>query len=171
MSVLSENDRAQLRKMIEHNGGMEDNTAKIRENNHSGEIRRCIKHIADFKRANPTLLKEDKPRFEEEVLREAGFLFFHYMPIYNLVLKQEDLSVLDALLDVLQSIESGDLDQNEGSYLVGKRLKELYIDTLLRNTGDAAEEPTAPAEARPITWAQFKTSGTSSWAEFKASNS
>jgi hypothetical protein len=157
MSILSEHDRMQLKNMIQHNGGMEDNTSKIRENNHSGEIRRCIQYISDYKRAHPTLLKEDKVKFEEEVLAEAGFLFFHYMDIYNLVLKQDDLSVLGNLLSVLEKIELGVCDQNEGSYLVGKLLKEIYIDTLLRNTqDDGAGQANERKEAKPITWAQFK---------------
>jgi hypothetical protein len=161
MSIISEHDRMQLKKMIAHNGGMEDNTSKIRENNHSGEIRRCIQYISDYKRAHPTLLKEDKIKFEEEVLKEAGFLFFHYMDIYNLVLKQDDLSVLDNLINVLENIENGVCDQNEGSYLVGKLLKEIYIDTWLRKTSSQDDEDTTAAskvkEAKEITWAQFKT--------------
>ena len=32
----------------------------------------------------------------------------------------------------LQAIEEGEIDQHEGSYEVGKLLKELYIDSALR---------------------------------------
>ena len=153
--ILSDRDRAQLRNMVQHNGGMEDNTSKIRELNHSGEIRRCIQHILAYKRQFPNLLKEDKVQFEEEVLKEAGFLFFHYMEIYNLVLKQDDLTILNHLLGVLERIENGECDQNEGSFLVGKLLKELYIDTMVRNTS-AGEEASPVRTPKPISWREYK---------------
>jgi hypothetical protein len=154
MSILSDHDRKQLQQMMQHNGDMEDNTLKIRESQHSGEIRRCIQHIAEYKRLHPTLLKENKTQFEEEVLREASFLFYHYMPIYNLVLKQDDLTVLTSLLDVLEKIEQGKYDESEGSYIVGKLLKEMYIDTVLRETS----APSAPprAQGKTITWSEYK---------------
>lgn len=155
MSILSDHDRRQLQQMMEHNGGSEDHTFKIRENQHSGEIRRCIQHIAEYKRQHPTLLKENKTQFEEEVLKEASFLFYHYMPIYNLVLKQDDLTVLTALIDVLEKIEQGKYDESEGSYIVGTLLKEIYIDTVLRETSSA---PSAPprAQGKVITWGEYK---------------
>ena len=46
--MLSDSDRFQLKKMIEANG-VEDQTAKIRENQHSAEIRRCIQCIVTHK--------------------------------------------------------------------------------------------------------------------------
>ena len=36
------------------------------------------------------------------------------------------------LLMILKRIEDGELDQHEGSYEVGKILKELYVDSALR---------------------------------------
>lgn len=151
MSILSDHDRFQLRKMVEaHN--VEDNTDKIRNNKHSAEIRRCIQHITDLKIANPDFSKE---QLEEEVLKEAGFLFFHYFDIYNLVMKQTDLAVLHKLLDVLHNIENGECDQHEGSYLVGKYLKELYIDDLIRRTESTPEIVRAPA--LEVSWSQYKT--------------
>ena len=33
----------------------------------------------------------------------------------------------------MKKIEDGELNQHEGSYLVGKQLKELYVDSALRN--------------------------------------
>ena len=40
---------------------------------------------------------------------------------------------MDSFLNILKRIEDGELDQHEGSYLVGKYLKELYIDSAMRN--------------------------------------
>jgi hypothetical protein len=72
-----------------------------------------------------------------------------------LVLKQTDLSILNQLLDVLGKIECGECDQHEGSYLVGKYLKELYIDDVLRRS--ERNEPKPPTPTLEVTWSQFKT--------------
>jgi hypothetical protein len=151
MSLLSDHDKHQLRKMVEaHN--VEDNTDKIRLNQHSADIRRCIQRVTDLKREHPEYTKQ---QLEDEVLKDCGFLFFHYFDIYNLVLKQTDLSILNPLLDVLGKIECGDCDQHEGSYLVGKYLKELYIDDVLRRS--ERDEPKPPTHTLEVTWSQFKT--------------
>jgi len=150
--MLSDHDRHQLRKMVEaHN--VEDNTDKIRTNKHSGEILRCIRYITDIRQKFPDLPKQ---QFEEEVLKEAGFLFFHYFDIYNLVMKQPDLQVLEQLLEVLGKIEAGECDQHEGSYLVGKLLKDLYIDDVIRRTAEREQQAPKPAPMLDISWSQFK---------------
>ena len=155
-SILSDHDRHQLRKMVEaHN--VEDNTEKIRSNQHSGEIRRCIRYISDMKKQYRHFTKQ---QLEEEKLKEAGFLFFHYFDIYNLVLKDVDTAILDQLLDVLGKIENGECDQHEGSYLVGKYLKELYIDDVLRRTTEQDQKIAKPLPVIDITWSQFKATNT-----------
>ena len=148
--MLSDSDRHQLRKMIEAHG-VEDQTEKIRSNKHSGEIRRCISHIV---RVKETSTATDKSAFEQEVLAEAGFLFFHYFDLYNLVLKQKDLTILHNLVDILGRIEEGELDQHEGSFLVGKLLKEIYIDNLIKDT--KTDEPVPKATPKSISWTEFK---------------
>jgi hypothetical protein len=151
-SILSDHDRHQLRKMVEaHN--VEDNTEKIRSNQHSGEIRRCIRYITDTKLKFPELSKQ---QLEDEILKEAGFLFFHYFDIYNLVVKDVDTRILDQLLEVLGKIEVGECDQHEGSYLVGKYLKEMYVDDVLRRSARTDEEMSKPLPVADITWSQFK---------------
>lgn len=148
--MLSDSDRHQLRKMIEAHG-VEDQTEKIRLNKHSDEIRRCILHIVALKENPPST---DKSIFEQEVLKGAGFLFFHYFDLYNLVLKQNDLTILHKLVDVLGRIEAGELDQHEGSFVVGKLLKEIYIDNLINDT--KGEEAVPKRVPKAISWTEFK---------------
>ena len=148
--MLSDNDRFQLKKMIEANG-VEDQTLKIRENKHSSEIRRCIQVIVDQK--NRGLNKSD---LEAAISSDCGFLFYHYFEIYNMVLKvvlnDGNLTILNQLLGVLEQIESGSCDQHEGSFLVGKLLKEIYIDGIVRDTN----ETTVRTEPKEITWNGYK---------------
>jgi hypothetical protein len=144
--MISDSDRHQLKKMIEAHG-VEDQTEQIRLNNHSAEIRRCIQHIVKVK-------ETVTENIEEEVLKEAGFLFVHYFDIYNLVLKQCDVTLLLRFIDILERIEKGELDQHEGSYLVGKLLKEIYIDTVIHNS--KSDQPVPKVEPKPISWTEFK---------------
>ena len=43
-----------------------------------------------------------------------------------------NLEILFRLINVLKNIEEGDMDQHEGSVVVGKILKEMYIDSALK---------------------------------------
>ena len=42
------------------------------------------------------------------------------------------MEIFEKFLNILKKIEDGELNQHEGSYLVGKYLKELYIDSAMR---------------------------------------
>ncbi len=44
----------------------------------------------------------------------------------------ESFPTTSKVLDILKKIEDGELNQHEGSYLVGKYLKEMYIDSALK---------------------------------------
>ena len=115
--MLTEHDRFQLKKMVEAHS-VEDNTSKLREMQHSGEIRRCVNYIVEKKKVFKT-----KAELEAAIAGECGFLLFHYFDIYNLMLKDGDVGLLNKFLDVLQAIEEGRCDQHEGSFLVGENLE------------------------------------------------
>ena len=63
-------------------------------------------------------------------------------------------------LDVLRQIEDGKVDQHEGSVLVGKILKELYVDSALKRCNAINETIDTPettyADAKTISWKQYK---------------
>ena len=57
----------------------------------------------------------------------------------------------------MHAIEEGHVDQHEGSFEVGKLLKQIYIDSALRKAGKLDEdgnEQESPVEQ--ITWAEYK---------------
>ena len=64
------------------------------------------------------------------------------------------------LLSVLKMIEDGKVDQHEGSVMVGKILKELYVDAALKRgenlDRENAEQKVPPVEGKPISWKEFK---------------
>lgn len=73
--------------------------------------------------------------------------------------------IMIKLIRVLELIEQGQVDQNEGSVMVGKILKELYVDSAVR-LGDRldkereVETPTNTPIERPepknISWSKWK---------------
>jgi hypothetical protein len=88
-------------------------------------------------------------------------LFTYYTDIFNKIRKGEiDIGILNKFLDVLRKIEDGDLDQHEGSFMVGSILKELYIDSALKKSeklDEQTEKAPEPKRAEiKVTWKQFK---------------
>jgi len=156
--MFSDNDKVQLRQMIEKNNVV-DKTDQIRELKHSAKIREDIIALIQLKQEYAELLRTDKESFEKISVQKCRFLFFHYMELYNLILKESmDLKILDKLIDVLGRIENNELDQHEGSFLVGTYLKEIYIDGKLAESKRIDElYPSVPrVDPKKIAWSEFK---------------
>ena len=156
--MLSENDKYQLRKMIESNNVV-DKTEQIRELKHSKLIRSSIQTLLKLKEDHHELFKTNKEEFEKIAVSTCHFLFFNYMELYNIILKESmNVTTLNKLLDVLEQIENGELDQHEGSFQVGKHLKEIYIDSKLTETKrlDELYPQSTPVKPKEISWKSYK---------------
>ena len=129
---MDESQRLHLEKMIKENN-VEETTGKIRELKHSQCIKRDVDIFLSLKKKYSRLLKTNKQQFTNIVQMQCKFLFTNYTNLFNRLLKDElNLKILAMLLMILKRIEDGELDQHEGSYEVGKVLKELYVDSALR---------------------------------------
>ena len=129
---MDESQRLHLEKMIKENN-VEETTGKIRELKHSQLIKRDVDIFLSLKKKYSRLLKTNKQQFTNIVQMQCKFLFTNYTNLFNRLLKDElNLKILAMLLMILKRIEDGELDQHEGSYEVGKILKELYVDSALR---------------------------------------
>jgi hypothetical protein len=151
--MLSESDRYQLSKMSNE---FVDKTEQIRESKNSSKLRENIIHLLRIKKENPGLSKKD---LEPLILSECHFLFYEYMELYNLLLKEDmEPTILFQLLDVLKDIEDGLCDQTEGSVRVGTLLKEIYIDQKLSETRkrDALYSTPEPIKPKDIHWKDYK---------------
>ena len=125
---MDDKQRLQLQNMIKANN-TEDQTDFIRNLKHSQIIRNEVNNLIMIK----AKFRGDDNKIHEEGVNECNFLFTYYTDIYNKVRKDElDIGILNKFLDVLKRIEDGDLDQHEGSFLVGTILKELYVDSALK---------------------------------------
>jgi len=150
--MLSESDRYQLSKMSNE---FVDKTEQIRESKNSSKLRENIVNFLRIKKENPGLSKKD---LEPLILAECHFLFYEYMELYNLLLKEDmEPTILFQLLDVLKDIEDGLCDQTEGSVRVGTLLKEIYIDQKLSETRKRdALYSTEPIKPKDIHWKDYK---------------
>jgi hypothetical protein len=155
---MDNNARLQLQKMIKAND-VEDQTELIRELKHSHKLRSDVNGLLLLKSKHGN----NSDAIINDAMTECQFLFTYYTDIFNKVRKDEiDLNILFKFLDVLKQVEDGELDQHEGSFVVGKLLKELYVDSALKKAEKLEQSnPTAPAEPliQPIniSWKQFKT--------------
>ena len=154
---MDDKQRLQLQNMIKANN-VEDQTEFIRNLKHSQIIRNEVNTMILIK----AKFRDDDVKIHEECVNECNFLFTYYTDIYNKIRKNEiDINIFYKFLDVLKRIEDGELDQHDGSFLVGSILKELYVDSALKkaeklNTGDETKpEPKKPE--RNVSWKQFKT--------------
>jgi len=160
---MNDKQRLQLQNMIKTNN-VEDQTELIRNLKHSHILRTEINSLVLLKAKHRDNLEE----LNNEAMQECNFLFTYYTEIYNKIKKDEiDLGILFKFIDVLRQIEDGQLDQHEGSFLVGTLLKELYVDSAVKKADKLNEEyeknkePKKPkVETLKISWKQFKkTSG------------
>jgi len=156
MSVIDNDSRLHLQKMIKANN-VEDQTSLIRELKHSVILKENINTLLYLKHKH----SNDPDKVNLDAMMECNFLFTYYTDIYNKIRKDEiDLNILNKFIDVLKRIEDNDLDQHEGSFLVGTLLKELYIDSALKKADKLNSEndeiKEQLAEPIQISWKQFK---------------
>ena len=64
------------------------------------------------------------------------------------------------MLNVLKQIEEGEVDQHEGSVLVGKILKEIYIDSALKSSENldkqSKQDEVELVDQIKISWKEYK---------------
>ena len=132
---MDDNQRLQLANMIKANN-VEDQTELIRNLRHSQVLRNEVNNMILLK----AKYRGDDEKIYNECVDECNFLFTYYTDIFNKIRKNEiDIGILNKFLDVLRRIEEGELDQHEGSFLVGTILKELYVDSAIKK-GDKLDE-------------------------------
>jgi len=154
---MNENQRLQLQKMISANN-VEDNTDLIRQLKHSHVLREDVNNLIMLK----AKYADDPDSLHLEGMVLCNFLFTYYTDIFNKIRKDElDICILHKFIDVLKRIEDNELDQHEGSFLVGTLLKELYVDSAIKK-GEKLDEKYNNERVEPkkaniqISWKQFK---------------
>jgi len=131
--ILNNQEKLDLAALIKANDS-DDCTEDIRSKKQSSLIRTDVKQMVYLKQKYERLAKSNPAEFDKMCTSQCNFLFNNYTDLYNKIKNDNlDLNILDKFLTILKKIEDGEIDQHEGSYLVGTYLKELYIDSALRN--------------------------------------
>jgi hypothetical protein len=150
--MISNDERINLQKLVGQFES-EDNTQHIRQLKHSGKIRHDINQIQRLKLGSDVTITSD------QAMEVAPFLYSNYTDIFHRVVKGDlNLEIMDKVLSILGLIETGQVDQHEGSVLVGRLLKEMYLDSAVRRADRLDEEnpKDAPMEGKSVSWKEFK---------------
>lgn len=131
-NILNSQQKLDLASMIKANDTT-DCTQEIREKKQSVSIKTDVDHLVFLKNKYERLRKSNPVEFDAMCVKQCAFLFNNYTDLYNKIKNDNlDIKILERFLNILKKIEDGELDQHEGSYMVGKYLKELYVDSALR---------------------------------------
>lgn len=157
--MISESERLNLKQLI-NNSDCENNTDEIRKLKHSTKIRDDIRRIENLKNTHSTLRTQNEQEFIDLCQSECSFLFNNYTDIFNKVVKDElNLTIMTRFLIILKLVEDGKLDQHEASVMIGKILKELYVDSALKRSENLDKEHekdyVPPVEGKKISWKQY----------------
>jgi hypothetical protein len=164
MDALDDKQRLDLTKMIKEYQP-EETTDKIRELKHSKQIREQITIMEGLKRKYSRMRTANPTQFRTICEAQCGFLYNKYTNIFNRLYKDElDLGILNQFVTILGQVEDGVLDQHTASYQVGSILKNLYIDSALKNeehresSESKSKKSTGKKQKKPknISWGQFK---------------
>lgn len=161
---MNNEERLNLKRLLDESN-CEDNTNIIQKLKHSVLIRDDIRKIENLKINNSELKTNDIYSFIELCKNDCRFLYDNYTDIFNKLMVDEiDLTIMTKLLTILKLIEDKKMNQHEGSVMVGKILKELYVDSALKrienlDRENASDKP-APVEAKKISWREYKLRGT-----------
>jgi hypothetical protein len=161
MANLNNNERLNLDKLIKESD-CENNTEHIRKVKHSVLIRDDIRKMDRLKTTHKELRVLDNEKFQQTCQSECSFLFTNYNDIFNRLIKDElDLTIMTKLLVVLKLIEDGKVDQHEGSVMVGRVLKELYVDSAIKHGENLdkqyeSEPKTEKIDGKKISWKEYK---------------
>jgi len=159
MANLNDDERLNLKKLVTEMEGV-DNTASIRSVKHSIPMRNDVRKMDTLKNTHVEMRLNSPDEFVSLCQTECSFLYNNYTDIFNKMLNDElDLTIMTKLLTVLKLIEDGKTDQHEGSVMVGRLLKELYIDSAtkrLDNLDKTNGNSVTVEEGKPISWREFK---------------
>ena len=168
---ISPQEKLDLKRLLK-TSDCENNTEHIRKVKHSSKIQQDIMELVTFKKQNHKLYDTKPDRFELEARTVAYFLYTNYPDIFRKVIHNEiNYEIMKRLLYILKAIEDEKVDQHEGSVLVGKELKDLYLDSAIRHgnnldkkhkspENEPKESSPPPVAEKLISWKEYKTKTT-----------
>tara|TARA_B100001121_G_C18415191_1_gene492013 strand:+ start:49 stop:546 length:498 start_codon:yes stop_codon:yes gene_type:complete len=159
--TIDEKTRLNFEKMMKEEG-VKNNTSKIRSLKHSKKIREQVTQMINIKNKYSRL---DNDLMNKMIDSKCVWLYKNYSNLFvKLKKNQLNFQILDSFLTTLSEIEEGILDQHEGSVKVGQLLKQLYIDSALKNKKQMEDKDKKRKKKN------FKKPKKMSWKEFKVTH-
>ena len=160
MANLTNDERLNLKKMI-NESECDNNTDNIRRLKHSVLMRDDIRKLDTLSNTYSDMKITNMIEFTGLCQNQCTFLYTNYTDIFHKLIKDElDLTIMTKLLTILKMIEDSKVDQHEGSVMVGKILKEMYVDSATRELNHLNEqrdgEHVTPSTGEKISWNEFK---------------
>lgn len=158
--------RSKLNSMVEEFNS-EETTEKIRNERNSVKLHRDVQTMLILKNKYRRLQKSNPQQFKTLARNKCEFMFTNFSNIFNRLLKGDlDLNILFQMIQVLEKIETGQMDQHEGSFVIGSILKKLYVDAALeKKTNKKVLKKPASVKRKEkalknLSWNDFKKSDT-----------
>ena len=159
---MDDNTRLNLQKMVKEYG-TEETTDKIRKLKHSKKILEDVQKLLNVKEKYSRM---DKNTMRTMAQNQCMFLWKNYTNIFNKLFDDYlDLNILNKFISLLKKIEDGIYDQHEASMMVGKVLKEIYIDSALKESEIKEKKRNKNKKKK-----NMSNEKKLSWREFKAMN-
>jgi len=156
---MDDKTRLHLQKMVKEYGS-EETTDKIRKLKHSKLIKQDVEHLLKLKRK---YVRMDKHTLLTMAQNQCIFLWKNYTNIFNKLFRDYlDLNILNKFISILSKVEDGVYDQHEASVLIGQVLKEIYIDSAIKendikeNQRSKDKKVSKKNNVKKISWNEFK---------------
>ena len=153
---MNPEERLNLQRMIAAND-VTDQTDNIRSLKHADKIWADVKTMTLLKKKYSRTLNSDV--IKSKITNACRFLFDNYTDIYNKLYKDElNVQILYTFIQELKNIEDGNTDQHTASFKIGKLLKEMYIDSALKQADkhDGKKKSKPDRREKKISWEQYK---------------
>lgn len=153
---MNADERLNLQRMIAAND-VTDQTDNIRNLKHADRIWKDVETMTLLKRKYSRILNSDL--IKTKITNACRFLFDNYTDIFNKLYKDQlNVQILYTFIQELKNIENGKTGQHEASFKIGKLLKELYIDSALKQgeKNDAKQKKRPVRKEKKISWDEFK---------------
>jgi len=158
---MDPSDRLDLKKLMKAGeSDYVDNTDGIRRLKHSDLIAADMKKLQDLKVSHASMRTSFPDDFSDLCQRKCSFLFNAYPDIYHRLFKDQlDVALMMDALKTLGQIETGKINQQEGSIIMGKLFYKVFVSNAIKH--EESSSNTTPSEttfvdSKQLTWLEYK---------------
>ena len=129
MSIFNQKEKNLLDDIIKEHK-IEDNTSYVVNNKKASIIRKEFYALLKIKQVHG----HEKMNLSKI---QAPYLYKNYKAIFDKIIKEDfNVELFKDLIDILEKIENKRIDLNEGSFIFGKKLKNIFVDKCIYNNSN-----------------------------------